>query len=438
MRRVLVGAMLGCGFVGLSRPPVDAQIPPRRRAPEPAGASRAADLADGIAVPANARSVRIEREGEVIRSAPDSESNRRGTASRGVRLPALEATQGHGCRSVWVRVGVDAWVCADGAQLSADAPEARELPVVPEGQVVPYTYAFATHAGVRAYRRLEDIADDNFAEELERGMSVAVLRTTRTDQGSYVLTASSRWVAMRDLAFARPSERAGVFYDPGEASEAVGFASVDVRAWPSPEAAQRGVAPPGSTQELRRREGVHIREERTLRGRRYLRLDAGWVAAAAVQRVTAATPPGNLGPHERWVDIDRARQTLVAYEGRAPVFAGLVSTGRPGSPTAPGEHRVWIKLAYTDMSNVGDNTVVSATALYTVARVPWVMFFHGEQGLHAAFWHDLFGRVHSHGCVNLAPRDAAWLYQWAPPAVPRGWTAVFPTERDPGMRVRVR
>ena len=39
---------------------------------------------------------------------------------------------------------------------------------------------------------------------------------------------------------------------------------------------------------------------------------------------------------------------------------------------------------------------------------------------------------------GLAPRDAAWLYSWAPPLMPPGWTAIQPTAQDPGLRVRIR
>lgn len=438
----LAALVLALGAPG----PAEGQIPPRRPTSDPINGAapnastrpRGADLADGTAIPEGVRSLRIEREGEVIRSLPDSNSPRRGTAARGARLPTLEATQGHGCRSAWVRVERDAWVCIDGMQLSADAPDSTAVPTVPPGRVVPYQYAFATHAGVRSYRRLEDIAEDNWAEELERGMSVAVTHSTRVNEGTYVHTAAGRWVALRDLAWATPSERAGIFYEPGETPRSVGFLRSDVRAYPTPEALLRETASRGSTVELARRDGVHVREERRVRGRDLVRLDAGWIFAAALLRPDVPTGPDGLGARERWVDVDRARQVLVALEGGSPVFAALVSSGRPGSPTAAGEHRVWVKLAYTDMSNVDDATVETATALYTVSRVPWVMFFHQDQALHAAFWHDMFGRARSHGCVNLAPRDAAWLYQWAPPGVPPGWTAVFPTARDPGMRLRVR
>ncbi len=448
------GLVLGAASIAR---PLPGQIPPRRMiltsaaanpsapvsarpggVPPRLAADRADDLADGTALPTDTRSVRIEREGEVIRTAPDGQSPRRGTAARGTRLPALEATQGRDCQGFWVRIGTDAWVCSDGVDLSADPPQAVPLPTVHDGDVVPYQYAFATHAGVRTYRRLEDVSTDDWADELERGMSVAVVGTARVDGGTYVHTASGRWVSLRDLSWAQPSERAGLFYDPDEAVDAAGFLRVDVRAWPTPEAAVRDRGVARGTVELTRRDGVHVRETRVLHGWTVVRLDGGWVPAAHLLRPAVPPPPADLAPGERWVDVDRTRQVMVAFEGTRPVFATLVSTGRPGSPTAPGEHRVWAKLATTDMSNVDDTDIDTAAALYTVSRVPWVMFFHNDQALHGAFWHDAFGHSHSHGCVNLAPRDAAWLYAWSPPAMPPGWTAVLPTAREPGLRVRVR
>ena len=63
-----------------------------------------------------------------------------------------------------------------------------------------------------------------------------------------------------------------------------------------------------------------------------------------------------------------------------------------------------------------------------------------EKGLalHTAYWHDQFGTRRSHGCVNLSPKDARWLYGFTSPAVPDGWVAVHPTDNDRGTFVRVR
>ena len=55
-----------------------------------------------------------------------------------------------------------------------------------------------------------------------------------------------------------------------------------------------------------------------------------------------------------------------------------------------------------------------------------------------AYWHDGFGKQRSHGCINLAPRDARWLYYWSDPIVPPGWTATTGVVEAPGSIVRVR
>ena len=107
-------------------------------------------------------------------------------------------------------------------------------------------------------------------------------------------------------------------------------------------------------------------------------------------------------------------QTLVAYEGKKPrpVFATIVSTGKGarGSPTATrlGVHRIWVKLVSTNMGNLENE---DADLHYSIEDVPWVQFFDKAIALHAAFWHRDFGHVHSHGCVNLAPRDAEFLFR---------------------------
>jgi lipoprotein-anchoring transpeptidase ErfK/SrfK len=53
--------------------------------------------------------------------------------------------------------------------------------------------------------------------------------------------------------------------------------------------------------------------------------------------------------------------------------------------------------------------------------VPYIQYFYKGFALHGAYWHDSFGKVRSHGCVNLAPTDAAWLFAWTYPHVPPSW-----------------
>jgi lipoprotein-anchoring transpeptidase ErfK/SrfK len=142
---------------------------------------------------------------------------------------------------------------------------------------------------------------------------------------------------------------------------------------------------------------------------------------------------------EHWFDVELATQTLTAYVGDEPVFATLVSTGRGPQgtelATPKGEQRIWVKLQSSDMDNLEN---LEANESYAIQAVPWVMYFKKGVGLHGTFWHHAFGRVQSHGCVNLSPADAERLFDWASPRLPTGWTAVLPTVYEQGSLVRVR
>jgi lipoprotein-anchoring transpeptidase ErfK/SrfK len=51
---------------------------------------------------------------------------------------------------------------------------------------------------------------------------------------------------------------------------------------------------------------------------------------------------------------------------------------------------------------------------YYVPDVPFVQYFTNYgHALHGAYWHNDFGNVRSHGCVNLPLPFAEWLWYWA-------------------------
>lgn len=134
-------------------------------------------------------------------------------------------------------------------------------------------------------------------------------------------------------------------------------------------------------------------------------------------------PPG-VESHERWVHIDLSEQTLVAYDGDEPVFVTLVSTGKQPGMTPIGVHRVQIKHVATSMR---DQPIEDEA--YSIDDVPWTQYFAGSIALHGAFWHAGFGLVRSHGCVNLSPPDARWLFGFTEPRLPAGWHAIAPLQR---------
>lgn len=139
---------------------------------------------------------------------------------------------------------------------------------------------------------------------------------------------------------------------------------------------------------------------------------------------------------ERWVEVDLSEQKVRAWEGDQLFLESLVSTGLPWFPTPPGEYRIWLKVRATKMEGG------SGKYYYYLPNVPFVMFFENEKipgwrgyGLHGTYWHNDFGRVRSHGCVNLPTSVAEQLFYWANPILPQGKNSVTATPENPGSRV---
>ncbi len=163
---------------------------------------------------------------------------------------------------------------------------------------------------------------------------------------------------------------------------------------------------------------------RNYAGERYVETrDGHWLRSADLKTAAApSAPPWFAKRGVRWVDVSIVNQTLTLYEGSTPVYLTLVSTGRDGLgepgktlSTPTGTFRIYAKHVTTTMdSSVADSE-------FELRDVPWVMYFQGGYALHAAYWHDDFGRPRSHGCINLAPADARYVFDWVSPQVPAGW-----------------
>ncbi|WP_066379515.1 L,D-transpeptidase [Anabaena sp. CA = ATCC 33047] len=106
---------------------------------------------------------------------------------------------------------------------------------------------------------------------------------------------------------------------------------------------------------------------------------------------------------ERWIQINLAKQRLIAWEGGKPVYAIIISSGKKSTPTRIGTFKIKSKHKSTRMRG----------RTYDVPNVPHAMFYDGNYGIHGAYWHKKFGTPVSHGCVNLAPNHAKWLFNWA-------------------------
>lgn len=421
-----------------------------------------------VPVPVWARSVAPNRLDAALYREPGDLDSRRGSAQRGARLPLFGARRASGCHGRWLNVGPLAWLCSDVADYTADAPVspplgtrgltaagtdlvrqprggARPLPELeptsPADDGLPFRYFFAGAEGAYGYPNLEGALDDAPDQELETGFSIAAVDEKKAHGETWVKNRKGRWFAARELAPARSFTFRGALVLEGKLD--FGWIVVDKASVFSSEKADKASGVRARFDKVR----VFAESEGSRAGGAMLRISEEgqppvWIRARDVSRPRLAPPPAEvLGdpPRARWLDVDLAQQALVAYEGEQPVFATLVSTGKgpKGSEleTRTGVHRIWVKIFTTKMDNLARDDVEHH---YAIEDVPWVQFFDKAIALHGAFWHRDFGHVHSHGCVNLAPLDARWLFAFTGPHLPMGWSAVYPTPLEPGTVVRVR
>ena len=118
------------------------------------------------------------------------------------------------------------------------------------------------------------------------------------------------------------------------------------------------------------------------------------------------------------VEVRLDEQLLLAYENGRAVFATRISTGGKrlsGTYTTPvGNFITYHKRPTRHMAN-GD----IASNGFDYPGVPWVLYIT-ESGIsfHGTYWHNDYGIPHSHGCINMTPQAAKWLYRWTMPTVP--------------------
>ncbi|WP_437649138.1 L,D-transpeptidase family protein [Sorangium sp. So ce362] len=140
----------------------------------------------------------------------------------------------------------------------------------------------------------------------------------------------------------------------------------------------------------------------------------------------------------KWIDVSINQQSLVAYEGTRPVYVTLVSAGADGlgdpettRSTIQGLFRIHTKHVTVTMD--GDEEEEDP---FDFRDVPFVQYFTGGFAFHAAYWHDDFGTPRSHGCVNLSPLDAAWLFEWTTPEVPADWHGALSLRKGTLVSIR--
>jgi hypothetical protein len=298
-----------------------------------------------------------------------------------------------------------------------------------DNSILPLTYAYVITNDVPVYASPSLAAVGEPVRTLGAGylwVSLVSAKPIVQDGQAWYQINANEYVRADQLALYKPSAFAGVQLDaPPESPFAWMVYSVQASAQP-------GEKPAKDAPLLRRYTRVAIYEEQTVDDVTWYRVGENqWIDQRKVGVVKVMPRPAGVGESEKWIDVNLFEQTLAAYEGDRMVYATLVSTGLLHWKTEEGLTRMWAKIRMAKMSGRD-----GYADYYYLEDVPWAMYFNRAFALHAAYWHDRFGFPHSHGCVNLAPQDAQWLFEWTTPTVGKSnWTSA--SEVNPGTWVWV-
>jgi hypothetical protein len=289
-------------------------------------------------------------------------------------------------------------------------PELAVVPLqAPEGGVVPFTYAQVIEDNAPVYSHPAEAAYQ-LPPKRRLGLGfiwVSVQGTTTYEGQEYYQINANEYVSAGSLSIYRPSTFQGVVLAE-QPERPFAWILKAVQPLLTPGGEVNGEAPVFQRYQL-----VQIfATERLGEEVWYLIGPDQWIGQTYVGKVTPSPVPAGVEPGAAWIDVNLFEQTLAAYVGDRMVYATLVSTGLPGWNTPPGLFQVWRKVGAGKMSGA-----YNRPDYYFLEDVPWTLYFNRDIALHGAYWHNSFGYQHSHGCVNLAPLDARWLFEWAPDAV---------------------
>jgi hypothetical protein len=172
--------------------------------------------------------------------------------------------------------------------------------------------------------------------------------------------------------------------------------------------------------------------------------DIFWMDGAGLkiltEEETSAISP-DVDPASKKIIANLTYQTISCLEGNNEVYFCRISSGAifdyQGNPTDKyatpvGDLNTGWKIISLNMSGGG------STSGYSTPAVPWCTVISGEGvAIHGAFWHNDFGERRSHGCINVKPEDAKWIFRWTTPYVSIAQSEKRMTWPDHGTTVSV-
>lgn len=316
---------------------------------------------------------------------------------------------------------VDCYIMSETAGIVCDS----EAPAVKFVKPEPFADSFLPYV---TYAKLADFADvyagPSAASGIVRNVGDGFLYSTlqgvvQNGEGTWYAINHGEYVRAEDLRLVDDSEFTG-FEINHQPERPFGWMIVDY--WYSNEP---GAEPAPGNIKLPRYTFFEVYEAvEASDGWIWYNIGGGrWMRQTYVSLIDVTPRPEEVGEEEYWVEVDLYEQSFAAYVGDTMVYAGLVSSGLNQWPTHEGVFQVWSRHLKTKMSGAEGKV-----DYYFVEDVPHTMYFDNDIALHGAYWHDRFGYKHSHGCVNMPPRDAEWVFNWSAGAPNDLWVWVHSSD----------
>ncbi|MBU1238741.1 L,D-transpeptidase [Myxococcota bacterium] len=355
-----------------------------------------------------------------------------GAVLKGTRFPLYKYFSKTRCPGGghFVQLGKNTFGCSKHFTLSLKFPGGSSWPLLPPGRLVHREFMKVLQTNTPAFATSKDLLARRPARIMQPNAWIAYRRNFRTMSGNlYMLNEEGLMVPYDHLDKRPPSSFAGIKLTeepPYVIALVTSFRGATL--WKSPLHSTAG--------KKAWRSRIHLKTKalKIIGTRRFFRTLAGlWVEESDIRRFLLSSPPPYLtGTSERWMEVNLTEQTLVAYEGRTPRFMTLVSAARKGFKTPLGAFRIFFKRS---TQTLGFRKGKHWSHLFE--DVPWVQFFKGTLALHTSYWHDLFGNPYSMGCIELSPKDSAFLFAWTTPTLPRGFLSISQTDESVGTLLRI-
>ncbi len=353
-----------------------------------------------------------------------------GHVRQGQRIPVYLLANGYGCKGGdWYRGDSRATICSTaGFNITTRPPASADITQARLNRPLPYRYRRLVKGGARL--EFNGLPTPAQAEEIRRALAsgeelpeiveqraegaffTAVDRVVSTETGRYLRTIRQTYVRAEETA---PVPTPGMHGEPltHQIKLPLAFAHLESGA----KLFCRGASGLEVCGKARQQARFQVTGLEQVGDQAYVHGAGGFLARRQDVRVAIKRRrPPRVAAEERWVHFDLRDQVMVAYEGDRPVYATLISSGKEGYETPTGLFHVYTKWISHRMVGTDEKD-----GPYDIDEVPWVMFYRNSYAVHGAYWHNTYGQVRSHGCTNLSPADARWLFHWTANPVPRGW-----------------